>query len=82
MAIAGGILWWGLEGAIFGPLVLCFILVLGGVYKKICFETMDLSSGTSTPAGGVSRTGSVILDQAPLDENVRHPNGDVLAHEK
>uniref|UniRef100_A0A915K3R3 Transmembrane protein 245 n=1 Tax=Romanomermis culicivorax TaxID=13658 RepID=A0A915K3R3_ROMCU len=35
MAITGGMLWWGLEGAIFGPLVLCCLLVTGSMYIDI-----------------------------------------------
>lgn len=60
MAIAGGMLWWGLEGAIFGPLVLCCILVLGGVYKAIFFKTM------TTPGSISSKEESSDIEERPV----------------
>ncbi|KFD48810.1 hypothetical protein M513_10294 [Trichuris suis] len=41
MAVAGGLLWWGLEGAIFGPLVLCCLLVLVSTYKILIASRRD-----------------------------------------
>ncbi|KRX13907.1 Transmembrane protein [Trichinella nelsoni] len=42
MAVAGGLMWWGLEGAIFGPLVLCFLLVLVSTYKILVVNSRNL----------------------------------------
>uniref|UniRef100_A0A5S6QW51 Transmembrane protein n=1 Tax=Trichuris muris TaxID=70415 RepID=A0A5S6QW51_TRIMR len=41
MAVAGGLMWWGLEGAIFGPLVLCCLLVLVSTYRILIASRRD-----------------------------------------
>ncbi|XP_065558651.1 transmembrane protein 245-like isoform X2 [Artemia franciscana] len=39
LSIAGGILCFGIEGAIFGPLILCLLLVAIRVYRSVVAET-------------------------------------------
>jgi hypothetical protein len=35
LAIVGGMYWLGLQGAIFGPIILCVMLVLINVYAQL-----------------------------------------------
>ncbi|KAL5009474.1 hypothetical protein ScPMuIL_011779 [Solemya velum] len=48
LAIAGGLFWLGLEGAVMGPILLCFLIVLVNVYSSM----MQPDSSSTTPTAG------------------------------
>jgi len=46
LAVAGGIFWLGIEGAIIGPLLLCVLLVVVSIYSNL-FQNDNMTPDSS-----------------------------------
>ena len=72
MAIAGGVYYRGIEGALMGPIVLCCLLVGVRLYNETMATTLSSNPEPDTPTPSITQTNRSFLRTRSLELTATH----------